>query len=139
MLYLIKLKIMNLIRIESIKRSISRLKGKSFRIPCRNSYERYYWHQYAESISLPHRSIIDYTRTHINTKFSSLRNSGCCASCDGEQAIISPTPYSWVEINNGYDKLEIGNPEMIPQPRSEFIAGRNLTSVLKRVRREIYN
>jgi hypothetical protein len=82
--------------------------GKKGKIICRNSYERKMVHDYAESKGLSHRSVIDYTKYHINSKTELSQKSYCCDECDTYEIKVYSTPQSWVEINNGYDEEKIG-------------------------------
>lgn len=86
------------------------------KIPCRNSYERRIIHDYADSKNLSHRSIIDYTRIHINQKHIEKISDGTYYDTNANDRFemkISMTPYSFVEINNGYEKEIIGT-DIIP-------------------------
>lgn len=42
------------------------INGQKVKILCRNSYQRKCAHEYAEQKGLSHRSIVDYTKFHIN-------------------------------------------------------------------------
>lgn len=64
--------------------------NKIVRIQCRNSHQRYTVHQLAGESHLEHRSIINYYFVH--------KNNG------------DFTPFSCVELNNGFDKKVIGSP-----------------------------
>ena len=105
------------------------------KILCRNSYERRMAHEYAEQKGLCHRSIIDYTQMHINQDVEVRSYSGCCRDCDRYTIKISGTPYSYVQINNGYDKEIIGNAGMIPEPL-EILCGGVMLHYIKQYKKD---
>ena len=101
--------------------------GKRGRIVCRSSYDRRKYHQYAESKGLSHRSIIDYTKIIINERIEE-------TSYNTYMHIVSGIPSSMVEINNGYEKEIIGDPDSIHYPISE-VCNIHSSEVFRRLRR----
>ncbi|AIT54758.1 mannosyltransferase OCH1-like protein [Marseillevirus Shanghai 1] len=86
--------------------------GKPMKKRCRNSYERKVLHQEAERVGLEHRTIIDNTELHKNhSEVVVVSYSGCCPDCDRKEIHLSWTPHSWVEVNNGRERQEIGERE----------------------------
>lgn len=80
---------------------------------CRNSYERKLLHEAAQREGLEHRTIIDNTKLHKNySEIIVVSDSHCCPDCDRKEIHLSWTPHSWVEVNNGYKREEIG--EQVP-------------------------
>jgi len=107
-------------------------KKKKIKIVCRNSFERMCIHQYAELRNIPHRSIINYNQIHINQSVTRNRDSHCCHDCDQFKIVISGTPFSFVEINNGFEKEIIGNELTLPNSIVNYIYGGSLTSNIDR-------
>lgn len=108
------------------------ISGQKVKILCRNSYERRQAHEYAEQKGLSHRSIIDYTQMHVNQDVVKTRDSGCCRYCDSFKVTISGTPYSFVEVNNGYTKEEIGNKSMLPPTEVENTYGNTVWTIQRK-------
>nr|WQM87073.1 mannosyltransferase OCH1-like protein [Marseillevirus cajuinensis] len=87
--------------------------GKPIRKSCRNSYERKLVHEAAQREGLEHRTIVDNTQLYKNySDVVVVSDSHCCPDCDRKELRLSWTPYSWVELNNGYEREEIG--EKVP-------------------------
>lgn len=103
----------NFATIQSIKNRVVHQKN-IVRIQCINSYERRWWHCWAISYKLSHRSIIDYSQIRVTCQFQKIRDSGCCKDYDGIRVILTPNPYSYVEMNNGNDKLILGEEILKP-------------------------
>ena len=92
---------------------------------CRNSYQRRLVHNIAQEHNLMSRSIIDYTQFHVNESITVVRDSHCCPECDTKELTISATPYSFVEIGKGNDKIIIGRENMLPESQSEIFWSMN--------------
>lgn len=115
---------------ERITKHIDKLavSKRKVKILCRNSYERKVAHSHAQQKGLTHRSIIDYTKYHLNRNVKLISSSGCCHDCDGFEITVSATPYSYVEINGGMLKETIGDPSTIPQKKQVYSYGTTISS-----------
>lgn len=104
------------------------------KILCRNSYERRFIHKVADSFSLPHKSVLDYTKCHTN--FGPWKKEDC--TCGGERIIYtaSLTPMSWVEINNGSQKVIYGSPTVF-KPTETRIHTSTLSTFVKRSKKDM--
>nr|WRK65552.1 R3H domain containing protein [Marseillevirus futianmevirus] len=97
--------------LEEVPQFISKasFSGKTMRKSCRNSYERKLVHEAAQREGLEHRTIVDNTNLYKNrSDVVVVSDSGCCPDCDRKEIHLSWTPHSWVEVNNGYEREEIG-------------------------------
>jgi hypothetical protein len=88
-----------------------------FRVQCRNSWQRREAHQEAKQNGVPHRTIINYYFVHKNARIKK-QVCRCCYSEYGNCATgiigeISLTPFSCVELNNGYVKQVYGYPQLL--------------------------
>ena len=114
-----------------IMRSIMKKKQhQPVRFPCRNSYERKKIHMLAERYGVAHRSIIDYRRYFVNTK-EEICEYGYVNEESRYRVSVWPTPQSYVEINNGFVKEEIGSPEDLPPSFNDEMLGYCLPRFLR--------
>jgi hypothetical protein len=94
--------------------------GNIIRVPCKNSYERRIAHDYANKLGLQNRTIIDYNNMYIHCYKESYNECDYFYDVyhDGEvyKLNLATSPTSFVEINNGNDKLTIGDATLLPKP-----------------------
>ena len=112
------------------------ISGKIGKVLCRNSYERRKYHEYAQSKGLSHRSITNYYTYHINEDLKIETDSRCCQECNLYKVVITGTPFSYVEINNGYEKEIIGTPNLAPSPVKGFFYGSFISNNINRIKEE---
>uniref|UniRef100_A0A6G6ABS9 R3h domain-containing protein n=1 Tax=Borely moumouvirus TaxID=2712067 RepID=A0A6G6ABS9_9VIRU len=108
------------------------------KIKCRNSFERKFIHDFAEKNGISHRSIIDYTNFHKNMvemccqKNRYDKDKTCNISyiymgyprtcCSITKCVVYHTPYSFVELGNGYEKEIIGSIDSLPEDKIFFLS-----------------
>jgi phosphoenolpyruvate synthase/pyruvate phosphate dikinase len=105
--------------------------NKKTKILCRNSYERKIAHTYANAKGISHKTILDYSQIHINQTIQKTKESYCCSDCDGYEIKVTATPYSFVQVNNGYVTELIGTLSMIPKELTQGTYGSSVGTTIE--------